>query len=76
MVHSASGSYSHHKVADVLLHAEELRSKNEILAAILAQHLGSHTSTAEVMALWANDTCAMNAAWLIKSSQPIMRISR
>ena len=56
MVHSASGSYSTHKVADVLLHAEELRQKNDILAHILANHMGEHTTKTDVLRLIERDT--------------------
>ena len=72
MVHSASGGYSHHKVKDVLVHAEELKSKNALLAEILANHLGSH-ATKESMVRWldSQDTymsescpCALDCRWL------------
>jgi ATP-dependent protease ClpP protease subunit len=43
------------KVADVLLAAEELRFKNELLAAILARHSSAGLSLAAVLELVADD---------------------
>jgi ATP-dependent Clp protease protease subunit len=53
MIHSASGGYGRNKVEDVLVHAEELRAKNDLLAAILARHLG--LSVEKVMEMWRVD---------------------
>ena len=53
MVHSASGGYGRNKVEDVLVHAEELKAKNDLLAAILADHLG--LSVEQVMEMWSVD---------------------
>jgi ATP-dependent Clp protease protease subunit len=39
-VHEASGSYSSHQVSDVLIQAEELKEKNEILLSVLSEHTG------------------------------------
>ena len=53
MIHSASGGYSRSKVEDVMVHAEELKAKNDLLAAILARHLG--VSVERVMEMWRVD---------------------
>ena len=53
MIHSASGGYGRNKVEDVLVHAEELRAKNDLLAAILADHLG--LSVEQVTEMWSID---------------------
>ena len=53
MVHSASGGYGRNKVEDVLVHAEELKAKNDLLAAILADHLG--LSVEQVTEMWSVD---------------------
>eukprot|EP01043_Picozoa_sp_COSAG02_P036408 COSAG02_NODE_2663_length_8302_cov_44.083994_8_plen_336_part_00 len=53
MIHSASGGYSRSKVEDVMVHAEELKAKNDLLAAILARHLG--VSVEKVMEMWRID---------------------
>ena len=53
MIHQASGGYGRNKVEDVLVHAEELRAKNELLAGLLAKHLG--VSTEQVLEMWKID---------------------
>ena len=58
MIHSASGGYGRNKVEDVLVHAEELKAKNDLLATILARHLG--VAVERVAELWRIDNY-MNA---------------
>ena len=53
MIHSASGGYGRSKVEDVLVHAEELKAKNDLLATILARHLG--VTVERVQELWRID---------------------